>query len=335
MASSKEERLVNLVICLLSTRYFVPAEKIRRAVAGYASCPNDEAFSRMFERDKGELRDLGVPLETGRVSNLDSTEGYRINRDAYELPDIALTADEVAAVAVAVQLWQSPELTTAAQGALIKLRAAGVDVDPEAEGGVAFTAPSALPDIHGSEQALGALLAAINSGQAVRFPHRSSSAEPYSIRTVEPWGVITDRGRWYLVGLDRDRAAVRVFRLSRIDADVVAFGPPGAVRKPDDADLRNIVSDAVDVVEATPTGVTARIWVADGRAVALRRAGTVTERATLDGGEGDVVAIDLVSTDRLARQIAGYGADAVVLEPESLRADVLARLRAQAAGVPA
>ena len=83
----------------------------------------------MFERDKNELRDLGIPLETGRVCKLDPTEGYRIKRDAYALPDIELTADEAAAVAVAVQLWQSPELITATQGALLKLRAAGVDVE--------------------------------------------------------------------------------------------------------------------------------------------------------------------------------------------------------------
>ena len=110
---------MNLVIALLSTRTYIPAERIRRVVAGYADCPTDEAFARMFERDKNELRDLGIPLETGRVSRLDSAEGYRIKRDAYALPDIALTADEAAAVAVAVQLWQSPELITATQGALL------------------------------------------------------------------------------------------------------------------------------------------------------------------------------------------------------------------------
>jgi proteasome accessory factor B len=332
MAASKEERLMNLVICLLSTKYFVPAEKIRHAVAGYAGCPTDEAFSRMFERDKNELRDLGVPLETGRISGFDIAEGYRINRDDYELPDIALTAEEAAAVAVAMQLWHSPELTNATQGALLKLRAGGVDVDLAAGGNVSFATPSALPGIHGSEQVLGALLTAINAARAVQFPHRTSSAEPYTTRTVEPWGVITDSGRWYLVGRDRDRDAVRVFRLSRIGADVVAIGPAGAVDKPADADLRRIVSDAI---AETPTGVTARIWLADGHANALRRCGAVVERRALGGREGAVIAVDLPSGDRLARQIAGHGADAVVLEPESLRADVIARLRAQAAELPA
>ncbi len=322
---------MNLVIALLSTSTYITAERIRRVVAGYADCPTDEAFSRMFERDKNELRDLGIPLETGRVSRLDSTEGYRIKRDAYALPDIALTADEAAAVAVAVQLWQSPELVTATQGALLKLRAAGIDIEA-VETPISIASASALPGIRGSESVLPILLSAIDSGQAVQFQHRSSRVEPYSVRTVEPWGVVTDHGRWYLVGRDRDRDAVRTFRLSRIGAEVTPIGPAGAMRNPDDVDLRDIVAKAVG---EAPTGVEARVWVADDRATSLRRAGAVVEHMTLGGRNGDVVAIDIGSMDRLAREVAGYGADAVVLEPESLRDEVLARLRAQAGPVPA
>jgi proteasome accessory factor B len=328
---SKIERMMNLVIALLSTRNYITAERIRQTVLGYADCPTDEAFSRMFERDKNELRDLGIPLETGRVSNLDATEGYRIKRDAYALPEIALSADEAAAVAVAVQLWQSPELVTATQGALLKLRAAGVDVDaPDIS--VSIASSSALPGIRGSESVLPILLAAIDSGQAVQFQHRASRVEPYTTRTVEPWAVVTDRGRWYLVGRDRDRDAVRTFRLSRIGAEVTPIGAVGAVRKPDDVDVRDIVAKAVG--EST-TGVAARVWVAADKATALRRAGQVVEHLTLRGRPGDVLAIDVGWLDRLAREIAGYGADAVVLEPESLRDEVIARLRAQAEGMSA
>lgn len=320
---------MNLVIALLSTRTYIPAERIRRVVAGYADCPTDEAFSRMFERDKNELRDLGIPLETGRVSTLDPTEGYRIKRDAYSLPDIELTADEAAAVAVAVQLWQSPELITATQGALLKLRAAGIDIEA-IDTPVAIASAAAMPGIRGSEWLLPILLSAIDSGQAVQFQHRSSRMQPYSMRTVEPWGVVTDRGRWYLVGKDRDRDAVRTFRLSRIGAEVTPIGPVGTVRKPDDADVREIVAK---VVGEAPTGVEARVWVAADHATALRRAGTVVEQLTLGGRDGEVVAIDIGPMDRLAREVAGYGADAVVLEPESLRDEVLARLRAHAGQV--
>src|SRR3954468_16164515 len=169
---------MNLVIALLSTRTFITAERIRDTVSGYSESPSDEAFSRMFERDKNELRDLGIPLETGRVSSLDPTEGYKINQDAYALAPVELTADEAAAVAVAAQLWESPEMVTVTQSALLKLRAAGVDVDVP-ESGVAIATTASLPGLRGSENVLGTLLAAIDAGQAVRFKHRSSRSEPY------------------------------------------------------------------------------------------------------------------------------------------------------------
>ena len=318
---------MNLVIALLSTRTFITAERIRETVSGYADSPTDEAFSRMFERDKNELRDLGIPLETGRVSSLDPTEGYKINREAYALPPVELTADEAAAVAMATQLWESPEMVTVTQGALLKLRAAGVDVDAP-ESAVAITTTTSLPGLRGSEDVLGILLAAIDSGQAVQFRHRASRSEPYTDRTVEPWGVVTYRGRWYLVGHDRTRDATRTFRLSRIDPEVRATGERGAVHRPDGVDLRDIVHRAV---ADSPPSAQARVWVADGRATALRRQGALATTRTLAGRNGDEIALDIGRQDRLAREIAGYGADAVVLEPESLREDVISRLRAQAA----
>jgi proteasome accessory factor B len=323
VAVSKVERLMNLVIALLSTRSYITAEKIRSSVAGYADSASDEAFSRMFERDKNELRDLGIPLETGRVSSYDPVEGYRINRDAYALPAVELTGDEAAAVAVATQLWESPELITATQGALLKLRAAGVDVDPDAP--IAIASPAGSVGLRGSEDVLNALLSAITARRAVQFPHRPSRTDPYTIRTVEPWGVVTEKGRWYLVGHDRDRDATRTFRLSRIGAEVTPIGPAGAVSPPADADLRDIVAKAVG---DPPTGVRAQVWVADGRATALRRAGTSLGTRQVNGRDGDVIEVDIGATGRLARDIAGYAADAVVLEPASLRDEVLGLLRA-------
>jgi proteasome accessory factor B len=174
---------------------------------------------------------------------------------------------------------------------------------------------------------LSILLSAIDSRQAVQFPHRPSRAEPYTTRTVEPWGVVTEKGRWYLVGHDRDRDATRTFRLSRIGADVTPIGPTGAITAPNGVDLRKIVAETV---AETPTGGLATVWVADGRATALRRAGRSVGARQLAGRDGEVIELDIRSADGLARDIAGYGADAIVLDPQSLREDVLARLRAQA-----
>lgn len=321
---------MNLVIALLSTRSYLTAEKIRATVKGYRDSPSDDAFSRMFERDKTELRDLGIPLETGKASAFDTVDGYRINPVAYALPAIDLTRDEAAAVAVAVQLWQSPELRANAEGAVAKLHAAGVEVDLN-RADVLVAAPAALPGIHRAEPALGALMDAVEARQVVQFEHRPSPVEPYVTRTVEPWGVVTHAGRWYLVGHDRDRDAVRTFRMSRIAPEVRPIGPAEAVSRPDSADLRAIVANAVG---DAPTGLQARIWVADGRAVALRRTGTVLARQTLAGRDGDVIGVDIGTHDRLTREIAGYGADAVVLDPPSLRDDVIARLTARVGEVP-
>jgi proteasome accessory factor B len=316
---------MNLVIALLSTRTYLTAEQIRANVAGYQENPSDEAFSRMFERDKNELRDLGIPLETGRASAFETVEGYRINQVAYALPPVELTGDEAAAVAIATQLWESQEMVTATQSALLKLRAAGVDV-AQPDAGVAITT-AAMPGLRGSEAALGILLSAIDSGRAVQFAHRPNRGAPYTDRTLEPWGVVTYRGRWYLVGHDRDREAPRTFRVSRIGEGVRAVGPEHAVTRPEGVNLRDIVHRAV---AEWPAGEQARVWVAQGRATALRRQAVASAPAALGGRDGDELSLDIGTLDRLAREIAGHGADTVVLEPVSLRNNVIERLRAQA-----
>ncbi len=118
VSRTRTERLVNLVICLLSTRRFLTAAQIAATVPGYEHDPEDprdhEAFQRKFERDKAELRELGVPLETGTASVFDTEPGYRIARRDYALPDIPLEPDEAAAVGIAARLWQHAGLAAAA-----------------------------------------------------------------------------------------------------------------------------------------------------------------------------------------------------------------------------
>jgi proteasome accessory factor B len=320
---ARAERLVNLVLCLLSTRQYLPAERIRAIVAGYADAPTDEAFYRMFERDKNELRDLGIPLEFGRNRAVDADDGYRIARRDYELGDIDLEPDEAAAVALAVRLWDSPELTGAATGALLKLRAAGVDVDQ----GV----PSVVePKVRTTEPAFGALLAAVQAGRAVRFDYRRLNPAELSTRTLEPWGVVSWRGRWYVVGHDRDRKAPRCFRLSRIVGQATAFGPSGVVERPPDVDLLQFISHSTGEDPADTT--TVRLWVARHRAAGLRRRATVVGEQAIDDEPGDVIELDLLHPDSAAGWIAGYGEDVVVLEPEVLRKTVHERLLAAASG---
>ena len=112
---------------LLVQRHYVSKERIR-AILYPDSRP--DAFEKMFERDKEELRSLGVPIEVGSIDPLfDDEPGYRISPDEFALPDIRLTADEAAVVGLATRVWEHARLAEATTDAVRKLTAAGVEVD--------------------------------------------------------------------------------------------------------------------------------------------------------------------------------------------------------------
>jgi len=130
-----------------------------------------------------------------------------------------------------------------------------------------------------------------------------------------------------VVGHDRDRDAVRCFRVSRIVEPVRAVGASGAVQRPLGVDLLKIVAGSAEPPAAAHT---ARLWLAHGRAYGLRRRATVLDTMTVQDVSGDVVAVELPGHDVAARWIAGLGPDAVVLEPTELATAVRARLLAAA-----
>ena len=320
VSAKRAERLVNLVFALLGTRQYVSAERIRTTVPGYEAADGteraDEAFKRMFERDKADLRELGVPLETGRTSAFDVDEGYRIARADYELPEITLTGEEAAAVGLALRLWQSAQLGGAAQGALVKLRAAGVDVD-------AGRGLPLQPRLDAGEPSFDACYAAARDRRVLTFTYTRPDEDAGAKRRVQPWGVVAWHGRWYLVGHDLDRAAPRVFRLSRVTGNPRASGPPDAFTPPADLDLAAVVARQVGRTEHV-----VRLTARPGTAVGLRR------RAT-DLGPDDVGddRLELRTTElwALADEIAAHGPDVLVASPAELRSAVVERLTRLAA----
>jgi proteasome accessory factor B len=320
MSAHKTERLLNLVICLLATRQFVSKEQIRAAVPQYAECRTDEAFERMFERDKEEVREMGIPLETGSNSAWFEDElGYRVDRAAYALPEVRFEPDELAVLGLASRVWQQATLSGAASRALLKLKAAGVEPDDSSLVGIE-------PRVRTSEPAFEPLYTAVRDRRPVRFPYRAANTGELSRRHVEPWGIVSWRGRWYAVGHDRDRAATRVFRLSRVAGEVEILGEPGEVEVPEHVDFRAEVAALAD----DQPRADARLRVRTGAGVALRR--RATGEVTGDGW--DELVVPFGDTEQLADEMSGYGPDVVALDPPELRAAVLRRLRA-ALGEPA
>lgn len=311
------ERLLNLVIALVNTQGRMTKEQIRASVAGYENAPSTEAFERMFERDKDTLRELGVPVLTVSSAAHGDDQGYRVDTDAYALPPMELSAAQLGVLALAAEFWQDQTLRADATRALTKLKVVGA---APADPGLGLA-----PQIHPAGPALGPLLDAAHARQPVRFTYRAASTGVVAERTVEPWRLIASRGGWYLVGLDRDRGAPRVFRLSRIVGDVRVTGTPGEFTVPADADPRALL-------DSSRHGEPQVAWLA----LTPERAEALRARA-LDPGEAgeppaappgtDVVAVRYTRSSELADELAGMTDAVLVLAPPTLRESVVRRLR--------
>jgi proteasome accessory factor B len=311
MSKRKTERLLSLVVCLLSSQRYLTATQIRAAVPGYPD--SFDAFKRMFERDKEELRELGIPLDMGSNGPLDEELGYRIPRQRYVLPDIRLEPDEAAVLALAARVWRRAELAGAAAGALLKLRAAGVEAEETGQPGIE-------PRLTG-EAAFGPLWEAVRDRRPVTFAYRAVGRSEPQQRRLEPWGVVNRHGRWYVAGHDQVRDAVRVFRLGRIEGRVEFSGPRGSVSVPDGSDVRELVAEWDNQPAERHT---AALKIRAGTGFGLRRWAT-RERADSDGW--DLVDVPFSDLSWFAEHIASFGADVVVSEPADLRDAVITRLK--------
>lgn len=297
---------MNLTICLLLARRFVEREQIRELVEGYHGL-SDAAFERTFERDKEELRTLGVPVETGSNSVLFPDDvGYRIRRRDFELPEIDFAAAELAALGVASTVWDDARLQDEAVKALAKLRAAGLDPDGARVAGFA-------PSVAAREPGFEALWDATLSGRPVGFGYRGVD------RVVEPWRLLSRHGAWYLIGYDRTRGAGRSFKVSRLEG--APRPAPGTVRQPAPGEVERHLASL-----AARRDKVATLAVRDGAAHELVRFAEPAAAAAPAG-----FSAWRIRTSSDAGEIASHGSDVIVLDPPELIDAVRAHLEAVAA----
>ncbi|MBD0740818.1 YafY family protein [Streptomyces sp. CBMA152] len=316
MAIAKAERLMNLALCLLGTRRPLSKRELRGSIEAYLEAGNDDSFNRMFERDKDDLRELGLVIET--VENLDGETGYLARRDSNRLPPVQLDAEEAAALGLAARVWQQARLAGAASGALQKLRAAGM---PEADNPYEHSAIEPRIPVH--EAAFEPLMLACRDRRPVVFEYRKATAVRPEARHVEPWTLECWRGHWYLAGWDRDRGAERVFRLSRITGKVRSRVGAFTAPVPDVVTVRETVESWAGETATR----SARIRLRAGAGYPLRSRATAT-RELGDGWDE----LEIPYGHGLDAWLVEFGPDVVVLEPADLRADVVERLRAVAKG---
>ena len=317
------ERLLNLVIALVNTSARMTKEEIRSSVAGYDGAAHDDAFERMFERDKVTLRDLGVPIVTVDTFGHADDIGYRIDMEAYALDAVDLTPAEFAVVGLAAEFWQDRALARDTSRALTKLRAgAGQSLDSDA--GILLA-----PRVRAAGDAFGPIFDAILARRIVTFTYRTARTGETKTRTVAPYRIAARGGGWYLIGLDHDREDLRVFRLSRIVGRVRATGPTEAFEVPEDVDVDDLLGSGHAERQS------AVLALRPERADALRARGTlIRDEEAPAGADGcddrDFLALDYTNHRQLVREITGYGEAVVVISPPELRADVIDLLRAAA-----
>jgi proteasome accessory factor B len=309
-----EERLFSLVLALLATETGLTKNEILSTVQGYRqrykSGGDNANLERQFERDKDDIRDLGVPLETidspGDAGN-NQTLRYRIPKGAYELPaDVAFSPEETALLNLAAMVWREGSLSGESRRAVLKLRSLGVTADEPLLG--------YAPRIRLRDAAFEPLDAAIRKSQRVRFQYLKPGEERATDRDVIPLALVQYQGRWHLSAeeLDGDR---KVFLLRRIVGGITSGKtvtmPPG-----------DHAADALAGLEEVWQRNVAELEVVPGSDAATRL-------ANRDGAEvtGDRAVLHFVDVNILADELSGFGPEVLVLSPPALRDAVLERLR--------
>lgn len=312
MSASRTERLLALVLVLLSAKRPLTRSEIRSAVLDYPSGGSDSAFERMFERDKDELRSMGIPIESVEVDEAEGT-GYRLATGKAFLPEIQIDPEERIVLAMASRLWQEATWGHDSLNALRKLELAG-DFTAESTGEFAVS-------VNVDSGALTKILDATAAQRRIEFTYRKAGETP-ARRSLEPWGVVAARGQWYLVGHDLGRDATRAFRMSRITGDIKVSRAAKAFSIPDGVDLRQLVTDSFP----SPEAISATVELAPGQGARLRQLAS-----TVDGSTARFADIDPA---RLMQEVLSAGPAARLIEPDHLRAEVISSLESVTSQVP-
>jgi predicted DNA-binding transcriptional regulator YafY len=249
----RSERLLNLVVAMLGTGRAISRADIRRVVPGYSATASDSAFERMFERDKDELRSMGIPIDTVCDESGDVL-GYRIDRHQFGYVDVQFSPAEFQVLSVAAQAWEQAVLGPQARNALLKLRPIVDGQHNSPALAVSFAA-----HLTASDSALLPLLGAVRAQQKVTFTYRAPGSTAEIERLVEPWGVLCRSGFWYLIGYDCDRMAHRIFRLSRISGQLVNTGSPSEEPRPDRLQLLTLLDESLEAMSEMSETVTATL----------------------------------------------------------------------------
>ena len=307
-AVSAEERLFCLLLALLPSDRGMSKADIFKNVRGYrdefGKDGATDSLNKKFERDKEELKSMGIPLKTSEPEN-PADAVYFIPSDEYTF---SFSAAELSLLTAASAVWSESAHSVEASEARLKLLAAD---------GVDSAAANLAPRIDTHDAAYPAVADAVLKNKVIRFPYLKPGQAKYEVRTVTPLSVVNYDGRWHLLAFDHDRDAERTFLLRRIVGKVSPVSNATPAQQPDTraaglfVEHLNTLWDSLEATIRVTPGTKASV------ALSNRRGTTI---------DGDTYTIHYLDEAVLADELCEYGAEAVVLSPQTLRDAVIARL---------
>ena len=305
--SRKSERLVNLVIALLATKRYLTKSEIFRTIEGYEG--SSESMERMFERDKDELRALGIEIEVSALDPLfDDEIGYRIRFENYVMDHSGFTTNEIAYMSLAAQVWKEEALSEIAQHAMRKLAGLASPIDIS-------EIPAIAPVLINAPKFLNEIIDCISKRRTIEFVYLDSEMKTQS-RQVNVYSYFSFKGNWYFSGLDLRKMEIRTFKCDRIVGDV-------SVSK--DSKTYEIPEEYISSTESEENAyeLTAQLLVRKGRGSQLRNRASKIVTAE----DFDAVDVPYSSENELLSLVLWHLDDVQVLAPSVLRDSVIKSLK--------
>lgn len=305
--SRKSERLVNLVIALLATKRYLTKSEIFRTIEGYEG--SSESMERMFERDKDELRALGIEIEVSALDPLfDDEIGYRIRFENYVMDHSGFTTNEIAYMSLAAQVWKEEALSEMAQHAMRKFAGLASPIDIS-------EIPAIAPVLINAPKFLNEIIDCISKRRTIEFVYLDSEMKTQS-RQVNVYSYFSFKGNWYFSGLDLRKMEIRTFKCDRIVGDV-------SVSK--DSKTYEIPEEYISSTESEENAyeLTAQLLVRKGRGSQLRNRASKIVTAE----DFDAVDVPYSSENELLSLVLWHLDDVQVLAPSDLRDSVIQSLK--------
>jgi len=301
MSSQKTERLINLTLALLASKRYLSKAEILRNIPGYEGSP--ETKERMFERDKDDLRSLGIQIDVNNFDPLfEDEQGYLIKSDSFQFAENEFTKEELLLLTMAANLWHDSAVEIDSQNALLKIQSLSGPVENDM---------TTTPTLRITEdwQLLVSIFTAVQNKQILEFSYRGKK------RQVNPYGLYSSNGFWYLIAFEIN--VIKSFKLVRIEGEVDLIGEKDAFEKPDNFNVGNFLKE-----ESNSVSLVSKLQVRKGAALSLRNKFKVKD---LDS-EWDLMDIPYTNEQELLEMVLWHGTDLKLIEPAALRQLLVANL---------